>query len=154
NRQLEIKNIYKGVDYEGGFAMHGEDFVGKGIAEELCKLMFYRNGELFLLVQTEKFLIKKDRITSDNSRVNFYLQGDSIYHPGIQFKYFVENQTVSLIKDETTASSMSPYYNTFHEVDMQFEVLNWKTDEPQINFTNIQGSTKREALFESSDFFS
>jgi hypothetical protein len=154
NRRLGIKNIAEAVDYDGGFAMYGESFIGKGTVDEPAKLIFFREGKPFLVAISENFNIKKDRITSDDAAIRMYLQEDSIYHSGLLFKFFIETRTVTLLKDGSKSSSLSPYYNTFHMIDMDFEVLNWKVEDPVIEFTNIQGTTKREALFESASFFS
>ena len=49
----------------------------------------------------------------------------------------------------------SPFFNTYHRLDMYNEAIYWKLSEDFMSFEDIQGMrTKSEALFESSDYFS
>jgi hypothetical protein len=85
--------------------------------------------------------------------VKFYLEKDSIIHPGLSFVYQVDKKTVTLLRTDDGLEK-SPYFNTYHKVDMYFEQLVWKTDEPKIEFNFLPNNTQGEAFFESQDFFS
>src|SRR5690606_15081711 len=47
----------------------------------------------------------------------------------------------------------APYENSYHGIQMDFESLQWKINEPILKLTNILGSTKKDALFTSTNFF-
>ncbi|MEQ8324538.1 MAG: hypothetical protein RH916_07660 [Vicingaceae bacterium] len=152
DKRITIKNIEPNVNYTGGFAMYGERFVGKGSKEEPSIISFYRNDTLFSRAISETFLIYDNKIVSENAAIRFYLQEDSIYHPGLQFKFFREQKEIALIRDRK-GQSRSSYYNSFHQIDMDVELLSWKMGEEELYFKNLLGGTNKYALFESSNFF-
>ncbi|MBL4710461.1 MAG: hypothetical protein JKY48_18680 [Flavobacteriales bacterium] len=152
DKRIIIENISPGVNFDGGFSMAGSKLIGKGDEEQDAVVEFVRNDTVFLRSYSENFSIRKDRIISNKASINIYLGQDSISHPGLDFKYLFEEKLVTLYKDGKGISK-TPYYNTFHNIDMDFEVLNWKTNEPILEFTKLIGSTKTDARFTSANYF-
>ncbi|MDF2449516.1 MAG: hypothetical protein K0R26_2020 [Bacteroidota bacterium] len=153
SKRLVVKNIYPDVDYDGGFGMRGNKFVGSGNATNPAKIIFRRNNVKFLELSARSFSMTKDKINAKPAAVKFYLEKDSIIHPGLSFVYQVEQKTVTLLRTDDGLEK-SPYFNTFHKVDMYFEQLVWKIDEPKMQFNFLPNNTQGEAFFESQDFFS
>lgn len=145
SKRLVVKNIYPDVDYDGGFGMRGNKFVGSGNAQNPAKLLFKRNNARFLEISARSFAMTKDKINAKPASVKFYLEKDSIYHPGLSFVYQVDKKTVTLLRTDDGLEK-SPYFNTFHKVDMYFEQLVWKTDEPKIEFNFLPNNTQGEAF--------
>jgi len=152
DRRIQIQNLAPGVNFDGGVSMVGSKLLGKGDDLQDAIVEFSRNDTLFMRAFSESFSIRKDRITSNKSGINIYLNQDSIYHPGLDFKYLFEDKTVTLFKNDDGVAK-TPYYNSFHDIDMDFEVLIWKTDEPILQFTKLLGSTKTDARFTSANYF-
>lgn len=153
SKRLVVKNIYPDVDYDGGFGMRGNKFVGSGNAQNPAKLLFKRNNARFLEISARSFAMTKDKINAKPAAIKFYLEKDSIIHPGLSFVYQVDKKTITLLRTDDGLEK-SPYFNTYHKVDMYFEQLVWKTDEPKIEFNFLPNNTQGEAFFESQDFFS
>ena len=149
SKRLVVKNIYPDVDYDGGFGMRGNKFVGTG---NPAKIIFKRNNARFLEISARSFSMTKDKINAKPAGIKFFLEKDSIVHPGLSFVYQVEKKTVTFLRTEDGLEK-SPYYNTYHKVDMYFEQLVWKIDEPKIDFNFLPNNTQGEAFFESQDFF-
>jgi hypothetical protein len=152
SKRLVVSNIYPDVDYDGGFGMRGNKFVGSGNAQNPAKLVFKRNKVKFLEVYARTFAMTKEKISAKPAGIKFFLEKDSIMHPGLSFVYQVDKKTVTLLRTEDGLEK-SPYYNTYHKVDMYFEQLIWKIDEPKIDFNFLPGNTQGEAFFESQDFY-
>ncbi len=152
DKRVRIENISPGVNFDGGFSMVGSKLLGKGDSEKDAIFEFLRNDTVFLRASSESFSIRTDKIISTLASVAIYLDEDSITHPGLNFKYLVDQKLVTLYK-ENKGVSITPYSNSFHNLEMNFEVLNWKTDEPMIQMTNLVGGTKTDALFTSKDYF-
>ena len=55
SKRLIVKNIYPDVDYDGGFGMRGNKFVGSGSAKSPAKLLFKRNNAKFLEISARSF---------------------------------------------------------------------------------------------------
>lgn len=153
SKRLVVKNIYPDVDYDGGFGMRGNKFVGSGSPQNPAKIVFRRNNVRFLEISGRSFSMTKDKISAKPAGVKFFLDKDSIIHPGLSFVYQVEKKLVTLLRTEDGLEK-SPYYNTYHKVDMYFEQLLWKIDEPKVEFGFLPNNTQGEAFFESQDFFS
>ena len=153
SKRLIVSNIYPNVDYDGGFGMRGNKFVGSGNAQNPAKLLFKRNNAKFLEISARSFAMTKEKINAKPAAIKFYLEKDSIIHPGLSFVYQVDKKTITLLRTDDGLEK-SPYFNTFHKMDMYFEQLVWKIDEPKIEFNFLPNNTQGEAFFESQDFFS
>jgi hypothetical protein len=149
---FEIDDITEGVDYIGGFSLYGRKIVGRGRGDQDAYLIFKREEIPFLKMTSKAFIIKPERIVSQAASSTFYLKQDSIYHPGLSFKFFIKERKVSLIRDNK-GISISPYFNSYHQVDMNFESLIWEIDSPMVKFENLIGGTKSDATFISSNYF-
>jgi hypothetical protein len=152
SKRLLVKNIYPDVDYDGGFGMRGNKFVGTGNSSNPAKIVFNRNNKKFLEISARSFSMTKEKINSKPASVKFFLDKDSIIHPGLSFVYQVEKKTITLLRTEDGIEK-SPYFNTYHKIDMYFEQLVWNIDEPKIEFNFLPNNTQGEAYFESQDFF-
>ena len=153
---IQIKNIVPDVDYSGGFSMIGNRMIGSGTTEENANIVFFREKKPFLILGSRSFAIRKDKITSDNASVIMRFDNDSthdsIYHPSVTFKYIVKDREIALIRGEE-GKSKSPYFDSYHQIDMYFDGLYWKIDEPLINMKMISGQGESKATFESSNYF-
>ncbi len=168
NKRLEIKSIYPDVDYEGGFTMRGAKLIGSGDSIYDAILTFKKDGAPFLVCRSKSFAIRKYRVNSDRASMSLRFEGDSIYHPGLVMRYTYKELDKNNTKDsvwitkrevaffrETEGLSQSPFFNTYHRLDMYFEALYWKMDEPMINFSMIRGpGSSSDALFESANYYS
>lgn len=152
NTSFTIKNIVKDVDYAGGFSMKGSKMIGSGNADADATVTFHLNGKAFLVAASKGFVVRQDRITSDNAAVTLHWEKDSVFHPGLEFKYITEDRELALIRGGNGRSS-GPYFDSWHQLDMYFDALYWKIDEPQIKLKMISGAGESKALFESSNYF-
>lgn len=166
-KRFKIKNIFQDVDYQGGFNMNGARIIGTGSKTQNAILSLYRDveyveagdtiirKELFMNVQSMFYTLTKDDIISQNAKIAMYLDKDSIYHSGLMFKYTNKYREVNLIRDDNPQNmSRSLYYNTYHNIEMDFELLRWRMDKKNIDFTMLRGATINIAKFESLNYFS
>ncbi len=151
-KRVVVKNVIKDVDFEGGFAMRGPKFIGSGDSKNLASLVFKRNNERFLTVSSRAFYMAADRLSSDNASVKFNFGKDSLIHPNLSFKYIAEERKVDLIRGDDGVFK-TPFYSSFHKLDMYFENLTWKIDSTKIELGFLAGNKQGEAFFESVDFF-
>lgn len=152
NKRLIVKNVAPEVDFDGGFAMRGARFIGSGDKLNPAKLIFNREHKKFLEVSAGNFIMAKDKIVSDLAAIKFFLAKDSIIHPGLNFKYLIDQKKVSLIRNDDGLQK-TPFYSSFHKMDMYFEEMIWKIEQPKIDFGFLPGNFQGEAFFESQDFF-
>ncbi len=152
NKRLRIDNIINDIDYDGGFTMHGSKFIGSGSKKEDAFILFKRNDELFLKVAAKSFIIRPDKLSSSLASITFYYDKDSIYHPGLNFKYIKKDNKVTLYR-ALEGISKTPFYDSYHKLDIHVDNIFWNVDDPKIDFKMIESSTEFPAKFESANYY-
>lgn len=152
SKRLVVKDIYPDVDYDGGFGMRGPKFVGSGSQANPARIIFKRDNVKFLEISAKAFGMGKDRIAANPGVVKFFLEKDSIYHPGLSFTYQVDKRQITILRGDDGLQK-TPFLNSFHKYDMHFEQIVWNIDDPFLNFNFLPGNFQGEAFFESSDFY-
>lgn len=167
--RLKINELFVNVNYDGGFSMHGGKLIGSGNKNENAKIIFKlvidedsvkRNQEKFIVCSSKKFVIDDEKITSSKSAVTIYLEDDSIYHPQLRVKFIIKKvnniaigRELVLIRDDI-GLAQSPYFNSYHQLEMNFEAIYWDVDHPEMRFRKLKGmGSESTAFFESADYF-
>jgi len=148
----KIKELYKNIDFRGGLSMYGSTLVGSGTRNNKARLSFYRNDSLKLLASSTYFGMEAGKITSPDVAIKIPIGTDSIVHPDIGMTYFVERNELSLYRNQLF-QSQSPYYNNYHNLEMNFEQLSWKLDENKILFKMREAAAMGMANFQSENLF-
>ncbi len=152
DRRMRIRDIVEGIDFEGGFTMLGSKLQGYGTKEEPAFLTFYRDKRPFIITKGLLYTIEPERISSQDVAVSIRLDKDSLHHPSVSLRFLKDKRQLSLIKKDEGLSK-GPYYDTYHNLDMYFELLTWKQGDPLLQMGNLQGSSQTRASFESYNYF-
>ena len=158
DKRIVIKNMYKDIDYSGGFSQHGVKFIGSGDDEQNATLIFRKmnhitkENEPFMEARSKSFVIRPEKILSKKSEIAMYYEGDSIYHPGLRLNYNVENHEVTLSK-ESEGSGRSPFFDSYHKVDMHVDEIKWNMVQDWMDLANTTGGAESSALFESETYY-
>ncbi|MCX6258843.1 MAG: hypothetical protein NTW49_13245 [Bacteroidia bacterium] len=152
-KRMNIKNLYPGIDFEGSFSIHGSRLISENMKGEDAYLKISYKGRQVMTASSKSFIFKKNLIVGPNTAICIKIDTDSIYHPGLLFKYYAEKNEVHLIRNGE-GMSKSPWFNTYHQVDMDFELVTWKITDPKMNFGMLKGGETKPAVFESVNFFS
>ena len=153
DNDIHIDSLFKHVNFKGGIAINGAKFIGKGSSEIPAEIQISRNDTLFLIAKSEHFAFQPERIVGKNTAIKILIDTSMIYHPGLLFKYFPKKEELNLIRDGEGISD-SPYFDNYHNIIMDFGMLKWKLGENMMHFGSMKGATKRQARFESMNFFS
>ncbi len=155
DKRLSIENLFQDIDYEGGFSMHGGKVIGSGDEEKPAVVTYKLNNKPFIIAKSTSFLIEKDRIISDKADVSIKLSDeDSIYHPQITMRYLNNRRQVFFLRSEEGIGA-SPFYNTYHNLDLYPEAITWKIGAKTVDFEASKGFREvNESNFESSTYFS
>ncbi|TAL64261.1 MAG: hypothetical protein EPN88_11220 [Bacteroidetes bacterium] len=151
-KHFQLKNIYEGVNYEGGLSFEGANVKGTGENFFPAKIALFRHDTLYLKILAKEFLFSKAGLNSQETAISLYLDKDSIYHSNLGFSYLAATRQVNLFRTNNPISK-SPYFNSFHNLDMYFEYLSWNMNESKIILSRARGSALGQAKFESSSFF-
>lgn len=152
-KQWKIPEIFKDIDFSGGFKVEGARLIGIGDANDPVVLTFKRKGKKFVTLKSNSFSIYPDRIRSQYTSITVHYKQDSIYHSGLRMNYSDSKRELSLIRDETGLRA-DPFFDTFHQLDMFVEAAYWNMNEDVMDFDMIKGMNKRPALFTSNNRYS
>lgn len=148
-----IKDLFKGVDYRGGFGMTGNRFRGSGANGVDASIMVYRNGKIAAKAFSEAFVIYLNKVVSTQVKATIHVgEKDSIYHPMAEFKYFNEGRKVVVSKGLDGISS-TDFTDSYHHLLIDVEVITWPIDEDNLEMGMIASGTNREAIFESDNYY-
>jgi hypothetical protein len=155
NQYFELNELGKGIKYKGGFGQIGDKVKGNGMNGRLAEFKFYdSNNKLIIVAQSNSFIIKKgEQISSEFTRVKLVLGDDSIFHPGLEFKYKILNRELKLTRGEMGVSKI-PFADSYHKCDIKAEALIWKIDSNKISLDMITGAGLVPATLESHNYFS
>jgi hypothetical protein len=154
DRQIGIKNLFPGIDYLGGFSLEGARVIGTGMKPYQASLTFKRNEKECLVIRSNVFVIRPDRVNSGIASVTIYHDDDSIFHPGLQMKYIDEFKELTLSRDERI-TTVSPWFDSWHQIEIYCESFTWKTNESNMRFEMMKGPNQEgKAVFESSNYYS
>ena len=154
---LEIKNIGGGASYRGGFKLHGTKVYGNGSDETpaIVKIV-NKNGKKIFGATSDQFVIKlNNNVYSEKAASTIYYKEDSIYHPAALLRFNIEDKSMEL-KRGKSSSGKSPFYNSFHKVNISADRIDWLLDKDTIlvgKSSKFLAQSKRDVLFESVDFF-
>lgn len=152
NNNISIPEFVPGVDYIGGFSAIGSKFYGSGSAESPATLLFkYENAPL-IRARADRFRLRKGKFSADATQVRLYLKNDSVVHPKLTLRYLPETQRLSLLRDKE-GISLAPFQNSYHNLAMYFEQLNWKLGDPSMEISNLNLGAASPAIFESENYY-
>jgi hypothetical protein len=151
-KEFELEDIYEGVDYRGGLTFEGATVKGSGTQFIPAVITLSRNDTLYLSIKSDEFVFSKSGLNSGEVSMSLYLNEDSIYHSNLGFSYNAPIRQVNLFRGNNPVSR-SPYFNTFHNLDMYFEYLSWDMNSSKIILSRARGAAIGQAQFESTSFY-
>jgi len=149
-----IEGVFPGINFNGGIIIKGNKFMGHGTSNEPASVSFLRNNSEFIVVRSSDFMIDLKKIVAQKASVAVYLESDSIYHPGLNMKYNHDENKLDLFRSDIGVA-LSPFYDSYHKVDIYCDMIAWKTNSDTIEFTVKSGLSKEHlTTFKSANFFS
>ncbi|MBW6459555.1 MAG: hypothetical protein K0B08_03190 [Bacteroidales bacterium] len=153
-KNYEIRNLFKNIDYLGGFSVEGSRVIGSGEVNQNASLFISGGGRIKAHIRSNAFRIQGEQITANPSSLSIYTNGDSIYHPGLQMKYFGDRRQLVMFRPES-GISQSPFFNGYHAIDMYSGAMYWDIDTDTIQFESVPGISRVSVNeFISGSFFS
>ena len=152
-KDFRLKDVLPGVDFEGNFMMYGPRFVTND-EKNPSSMIFYRGGKRFLVVSSTQFSILPHMLTSERAAVKMYIGDDSICNAGVLVRYTTKDQRVNMLNN-TKRNYYSPYTDSYHQLDIYCESINWMIDKDEVEFCMVaQNNTQTFVTFESNRYYS
>ncbi len=149
---VTVKNLGENIEYNGGFALAGRHIYSSSINGGPTTLLIKEKGVTRLKAVSNRFEFGDSLITSDMSYAALYLDKDSIYHHGVRLKYNKNVNDIKLYKDKGLYKNSS-FIDSYHQIEIDCDVLSWMLGEESINFYILNGKTQVPATFESKEYY-
>lgn len=149
---FKLKDLFKDVDYEGGYIMKGSQLVGVGSTEKLARITVRRNGKPFFTANGKIMLFERTLLKASKASVCFNFGTDSIYHHGLLFIYNDKTRKVILAPTQKI-TTQSPFYSSYHRISIWTDQLTWNVDSSKLTLSAATGSARGFAEFESENFY-
>ena len=152
---FEIPNLVDGVNYEGGFALEGDEFVGIENNNIKAKLTFFKEGTPIVTTFSDQVRITNEQLRIPEGKVSIKLgASDSISHIGLNVVYNIDEKLIQFTRG-TSGMSQAPFINSYHKLDMYVEQIIWNTSSDQIKlgFNFSTAKQRRTAKFESFNYY-
>lgn len=154
-RKLVIKEIKPNVDYVGGFELQGAQFIGSGTTTEPASITVKRNNVPFIVSRSTQVLLSEKKVRVPRAKTVLYFgNGDSLYHPGVEFNYDLEKKAIQLARSANSIGE-APFQDSYHELDIYVPKIVWVVDADKLDYTYEFGTSQeqRVAKFESKNYF-
>ena len=149
-KDVLLTEIFTDVDYKGGYILKGKEFIADGGDYAEASIILKRNGKPIIIANANRFSIGNDRISSPLASVKVFFDADSIYHSALKFTYINSKRKLELYRKRNSVSE-SPLINTYHQITMDCELLEWNIDEDMIFFGSLPGTSISEIYIESAN---
>ncbi len=148
-----IKTLGENLDYRGGLSMAGSRLLSAALDGSVSYITVSAEGKPKFRAGSRAYVLGDSVITATRASVSLYEGAkDSLYHPGVTFKYLKGKQQLKLGRDEGIFKT-TPYQDSFHQLEIQTELLTWNLREPKMEFSIVTAKNQQAAVFESKDFY-
>lgn len=152
DQNITIKDIVPGADFEGGIAIIGSKFYGGGSDSSKASVHFNHDGKRIIDFSSDRFLLRTDKLESQDVAVTIKLKEDSIYHPKVTMRFLPEQKQLSIIRNDE-GLGRTPFTDSYHNLDMAFGSLTWNLEKSQMEIGNISLGAESSVIFESENYY-
>jgi len=150
----EINDLFNDVEYFGGIIIEGASFIGKGDQNNSASVTFKKDKIDVVTLRSNIFAITHDRIQAEKAAMIIHLDNDSIFHPGVWFRFDQPKKSLTFLRSDKGIPD-GPFINTYHSINMYAEAAYWQMDSDEVRFQQSQGlQTTSMVSAESADYFS
>ncbi|UYZ61765.1 hypothetical protein [Hymenobacter weizhouensis] len=148
-----VKNIGDNIRYYGGFSLAGGRTLSASLDGSLSRILVDVDGKPKFRAASGAYELGDSVITAQRAAVTIY-QGkqDSLTHPGVRLKFSKPQQTLQLAR-ESGLYKTTPYYDSYHQMEISTELLTWPLRTSSIDLTMLTAKNQVTANFESKEFY-
>lgn len=120
------------------------------------------NGRSVLKVSDEKgrkfraeavnFDIGDSLITARNAEITIYQGNDSITHPSVKFRYYLNDNELVVVK-ELGGFKVRPFSSSYYQMSIDADLIKWNLEADSINISVMNAKSMLPAFFKSTEYF-
>ncbi|GAB3245951.1 hypothetical protein GCM10027347_00470 [Larkinella harenae] len=154
SNDVNLTNLGTGILYRGGIALAGTRVYGSAADGKPALLQVSFKGKPAFKASSRRFEFADSLIASPLASFTGYIDAaDTLYHPGVTFRYDHTTGIARLGKAEKSGYSDTYYSDSYHKFYIQPEVVRWDLPRQKVDFYQIAAKKEVPVRFESFDFF-
>jgi len=146
-----LKNVGENIQYVGGFTLAGNKISTAALDGSPSNITVSLDGKPKFKATAANYTLSDSLISSDLAAVVIFQDKDSLSHPNIKLKYAKGDKNLHLTRSEQ--SQVSPFYSTYHQMEINAEMLIWNLQTPFINFSILNAKSEVPARLTSREYF-
>jgi hypothetical protein len=140
------------LTYKGGIALEGKKLLGVSAYNSTSTMKYGdAEGKKFKTI-SKLFQFEDSVITSYNSSVVIYHGRDSIYHPSVKARYYVDENRFVAIKDKN-GYNLTPFNATYFNMSISADAIKWALDSDSLNISIMNARSMLPAYFKSKEYY-
>lgn len=148
-----LRNSSKSMTYKGGFSLVGTTVYSTSLANEPAQLyVTYQDNPAFRMA-SRRFIMTDSTVAAQVAELSLPLGRDSLYHPGVRFRYSDGDGKLRLERADNTPYASLPYVDGYHKMNIWAEAMRWDFPKEQVEFYMIVGKKELPVRLESFDYF-
>ncbi|QNP52972.1 hypothetical protein H9L05_04540 [Hymenobacter qilianensis] len=148
-----VKNLGDNIRYVGGFSLAGSKMLSASLDGSLSRITVEADGKTKFAATSRAYVLGDSIITAARAGVTIYQdKADSLTHPGVKLKYSKRGQVLQLNREDGLYKT-TPYYDSYHQMEIATELLTWPIRTPLIDFSMLTAKNQVTASFESKEFY-
>lgn len=136
-KDLKIDKFAEGVEYIGGFSLQGSKVIAYGEGTQPATFVFKYNKKPLFYLKGNEFVITPERIITDKTSMTLMIDSiGTVFHPQVGLNYVKEEKKLLLTRGNTGVAQ-SPFFNTYHNVEIKADAVEWKMNDVEVYFKTI-----------------
>ncbi len=148
-----LRNARKSMIYRGGFSLVGTTVYSTSLTGEPAQLYVTYQDKPSFRAASKRFILTDSTVAAKVAEFSLPLGRDSVYHPGVRFRYSDDAGQLRLERADGTPYAALPYIDSYHKMNIWAEALRWDFPKEQVEFYMIVGKKEIPARLESFDYF-
>lgn len=142
----------EGLYLKGGISLRGITLSTSAMDRSISSLELQGKAVKKFRAESREFIYKDSVFSSERSSVSIFQRNDSIYHPGLNMDYKVNENTLVLLKNKGSFKN-TPFYASYFNMDFTADKLSWDMDSSVVEISILIAGNRVPALFESAEYF-
>ena len=148
-----VKDLGQNIRYYGGFSLAGSRMLSASLDGSLSHILVDADGKPKFRAASKAYVLGDTLISAARAAVTIFEdKADSLTHPGVKLKFSKQRQLLQLTREAGLYKS-TPYYDSYHQMEIGTELVTWPLNSPDINFSMLTAKNQVTADFESREFY-
>ncbi len=150
----DVRGITQNIEYRGGFSLSGRRVYSSSVNDRFASIVVKIGNKVAFKSTSLQFEMSDSLISANQASYAMFIDKDSITHPSVKLFYDQKRGLVKLNKINTGGFKDTPFFDSYHRLDIQTDALLWDMKKERIDFYIISGKNFVPATFESLDYYS